>query len=452
MKTPTRSQFEHSEFPCGEKRPNFEQSGSSHKSVKFSEKSEFFPKYEQQRGQSFQYRKRKQSFRTDSHVQYAGFRRKRAKSMPSVESNIVLPTKFLLGGNINDPLNLNSLNDEEVNRILNQETPKSSPVEKPATEHGCSVAVPCNINDPLNLETSDEFTNKKKKRNKHKRKSDDPHSSSATQVPKESEKRKGLMQALKIEVDDIHVHRGPPPSASGELKPLEIHFSEKPKVDKIVSPVIPQISPRMRRRRRAMSMSDARPEFSSAVRSILRTSLSPPRGNALDIEMDKVPHPQKRAKRHNSHKNVLPKYQKNPKFIYGNYNRYYGYRNPNAEEDQRLFSLKKEWFEGKDILDIGCNVGHLTLAIGRDYSPSRIVGMDIDGTLISAARKNIRHYLSNQSKESEKFPASNSLNYGPIAAPPVCDPNVNKFPKNVAFVQVNIPIFTPCIFEDSVKL
>lgn len=29
---------------------------------------------------------------------------------------IVPPTKFLLGGNIRDPLNLNSLRDEEINR------------------------------------------------------------------------------------------------------------------------------------------------------------------------------------------------------------------------------------------------------------------------------------------------------------------------------------------------
>lgn len=31
---------------------------------------------------------------------------------------IIPPTKFLLGGNITDPLNLNSLQDEEINRYL----------------------------------------------------------------------------------------------------------------------------------------------------------------------------------------------------------------------------------------------------------------------------------------------------------------------------------------------
>ena len=44
------------------------------------------------------------------------------------------------------------------------------------------------------------------------------------------------------------------------------------------------------------------------------------------------------------------------KFEYGNYNRYYGYRNPGSQlfpgtlEDPRLFYFKPEWFFGKDVL------------------------------------------------------------------------------------------------------
>ncbi len=44
------------------------------------------------------------------------------------------------------------------------------------------------------------------------------------------------------------------------------------------------------------------------------------------------------------------------------------------------------------MLDIGCNVGYLTLAIAKDFQPSHILGVDIDESLVGVARKNIRHY------------------------------------------------------------
>lgn len=53
----------------------------------------------------------------------------------------------------------------------------------------------------------------------------------------------------------------------------------------------------------------------------------------------------------------------NPKgsqYRYGNYDKYYGYRNSGVfEEDPRLSLLRKEWFEGKDCLDIGSNTGQV---------------------------------------------------------------------------------------------
>ena len=35
------------------------------------------------------------------------------------------------------------------------------------------------------------------------------------------------------------------------------------------------------------------------------------------------------------------------------------------DEDPRLKVMKKEWFEGKDCLDIGCNSGIITITIGK---------------------------------------------------------------------------------------
>ena len=81
-------------------------------------------------------------------------------------------------------------------------------------------------------------------------------------------------------------------------------------------------------------------------------------------------------------------------FEYGNYNRYYGYRNADHGKDPRLKYLHPEWFAGKDVLDIGCNVGHVTLAIARNLNPKSILGVDIDENLIRAAKQNVKHYTS----------------------------------------------------------
>lgn len=88
---------------------------------------------------------------------------------------------------------------------------------------------------------------------------------------------------------------------------------------------------------------------------------------------------------------------KDGKFQFGNYNRYYGYRNEPMSPDVRLECFRKEWFADKDVLDIGCNVGHVTLTIARDFDPHQIVGIDIDKNLIKSAIKNIRHYVYNKS-------------------------------------------------------
>ena len=57
----------------------------------------------------------------------------------------------------------------------------------------------------------------------------------------------------------------------------------------------------------------------------------------------------------------------NPKgaqYRYGNYDKYYGYRNSGAfEKDVRLSLLKGEWFKGKDCLDIGSNTGQVSFCM-----------------------------------------------------------------------------------------
>ena len=72
-------------------------------------------------------------------------------------------------------------------------------------------------------------------------------------------------------------------------------------------------------------------------------------------------------------------------FRYGNYNRYYGYRNAGRQADPRLACLRPEWFTGLDVLDVGCNIGHVTITAARDYRPRRCVGLDIDSSLIKVS-------------------------------------------------------------------
>lgn len=68
------------------------------------------------------------------------------------KETIIPPTKFLLGGNISDPLNLNSLQNENSNASSNNNTPATTPRQSPiTTPPKVEVIIPPNIRDPLHL-------------------------------------------------------------------------------------------------------------------------------------------------------------------------------------------------------------------------------------------------------------------------------------------------------------
>ncbi|KAL0283359.1 UNVERIFIED_CONTAM: putative RNA methyltransferase [Sesamum angustifolium] len=80
--------------------------------------------------------------------------------------------------------------------------------------------------------------------------------------------------------------------------------------------------------------------------------------------------------------------------IFGNYRNYYGYRvGQDLDEDPRLKVMKREWFEGKDCLDIGCNSGLMTIAIAKKFGCRSILGVDIDGARIEDAYWTLRKVI-----------------------------------------------------------
>ncbi|MED6132570.1 hypothetical protein PIB30_020216 [Stylosanthes scabra] len=78
-------------------------------------------------------------------------------------------------------------------------------------------------------------------------------------------------------------------------------------------------------------------------------------------------------------------------FPYGNYRSYYGYRiGQDADEDPRLKVFRKEWFEDKECLDIGCNNGIITIQIAQKFGCRSILGIDIDSDRVEDAYWNLR--------------------------------------------------------------
>lgn len=391
-------------------------------------------------------RKRLQSFTSNGKFFPPYKRRKK-------EGAIIPPTKFLLGGNICDPLNLNSMQDEEINRAMNAVTPKSSPLPTPKhKKEVIEVIIPPNICDPLNLNNcndNDEYEKQlisptkkgsKRRNRKKKRASSGSGKDDASDLPEITVKENDTTDLTE--------------------EPVEQSVPEKPEEEPQAAPANspPRSQPK-----------ETKPESPQKDKNKLRLKgLEEPKDKRLrkvDIK-DKIvspvipqpgawkPRPQHRPSQDKKKKQLMPNFRaKDARYQYGNYNRYYGYRNPHHELDTRLtvFVQRKELFFGKDILDIGCNIGHITLSVARNFAARTVTGIDIDRTLINIARKNIKHYVNcvqspasnedngdHQDSDTNFFPMSMPINYGPVDVPGFTkSKNQKGFPYNVTFVQGN---------------
>ena len=399
-------------------------------------------------------RKRLQSFTSNGKFFPPYKRRKK-------DGGIIPPTKFLLGGNICDPLNLNSMQDEEINRAMNAVTPKSSPLPTPKhRKEAIEVIIPPNIHDPLNLincNDDDEYEkqlispvkkNSKKRNRKRKR------ASSATREEKESIGpielvKESVIGDPKVEESAaptaiVEPEKATSPSKSLLQEPQQSREDTQPK-DKIIKLKMKMFE----------EIKDKRLRKFDAKDKIVSPVIPQPGAWKSRLQRPK----QDKKKKHQKEPNFN---SKNARFQYGNYNRYYGYRNLHSDVDPRLtiLSQRKELFYGKDILDIGCNIGHITLSVARDFGAHSVTGIDIDKKLVNIARKNVKHYVNCvQSPASEDgthkeydanyFPMSMLINYGPVDIPGFTKHNNHKgFPYNVTFVQViNMIIFIIDLFK-----
>jgi len=318
-------------------------------------------------------------------------------------SKNVLPSKFLLGGNINDPLNLNSLNDERIARVVNAVTPESSPLPTPKhrkEEYKIEVLIPPNISDPLNLNAEDDSDYEaklisplvKKKKVRHRKRPKKP--------------------LLSVDIANLP---GPKPEVEegneGDISETDEEGSTVSKAKKFVKfsdqdddsldapDVSKEVVEKNLEEKSETANTSSKPEDEpsgkcSDKQTDVVEEVKDDTGKSGDFKIEK----RKPRKTSSSFK------EKNEKFQYGNYNQYYGYRNPGKIEDIRLQYFKSAWFEEKDVLDIGCNIGHITISVAKNNKPSKIVGVDIDKKLIDIARKNVRYYMDTQPDEKTRYP------------------------------------------------
>ncbi|KZS97210.1 Bin3-domain-containing protein [Sistotremastrum niveocremeum HHB9708] len=103
--------------------------------------------------------------------------------------------------------------------------------------------------------------------------------------------------------------------------------------------------------------------------------------------------------------------------IHGNYHGYY-IKRPSTH-DPRLALLPPSFFANKHVLDIGCNEGWVTCEIAQTRRAAKVVGVDIDETLIRAAWKRRRSVWSAQRPHS-------STSESQIPSPPSSNLNSRK--------------------------
>ncbi|XP_068443299.1 7SK snRNA methylphosphate capping enzyme-like [Clinocottus analis] len=413
-------------------------------------------------------------------VGFKGLAKRRRRALSDSQSEPVLPSHFLLGGNIFDPLNLNSLLDEDVNRATNQETPKCSPLPFRGGDP-VEILVPRDITDPLDLKERgrgggvllNPVKARRRPRNRH---HGGGAGGGATGGGGAGTERAGLPGRLFPSTAALLV---PLLTSGGSVAasplPCELNTAITCRDDVAPPPILPrrhthpppghahkpghQGDGRRCRRRRSASARSA--DNTDAV----ATAAQPTRfqtplvggakaGRCGGLQSGSAHPPAKKKDKR--------------RYQHGNHSGYYGFSGLYGDggegrvgprEDPRLRLLRADWFRDKRVLDVGSGAGHLTLAVARRFDPAHILGVELDHRLVHAAKQNVRHFLSHdlvveeRSREKKKeeeeeeeeeeevvqllpFPLSFRVSRGPLSAPPLLTPSSSsRFPSNVTFIQ-----------------
>ncbi|XP_060886976.1 7SK snRNA methylphosphate capping enzyme-like isoform X1 [Labrus mixtus] len=346
-------------------------------------------------------------------VGFKGLAKRRRRANSDSQSEPVLPSNFLLGGNIFDPLNLNSLLDEDVNKATNQETPKCSPLPLRG-EDPVEILVPRDITDPLNLkgggrggkEGGGVLLSPLKMRRRHRNRH---HGGGGAGGEREVVPARLFPSAAGLTVPALTKVGSVPASPL----PCELNTAITCRDEQAPPPILPrrhthplpgqahkhgnQGDNRQRRRRRTTSTrsGDCSANTVTMAAPAKPTKFQTPLvggakvGRCGGLEADSSQPPQKKKDKH--------RYQNGNHSCYYGYNGFYGDKREGRvglEEDPRLRLLQADWFRDKTVLDVGCAAGHVTLAVARRFNPAHILGVELDKRLVNAAQQNVRHFLS----------------------------------------------------------
>lgn len=95
--------------------------------------------------------------------------------------------------------------------------------------------------------------------------------------------------------------------------------------------------------------------------------------------------------------------RKRDEFKYGNYQNYYykrlGTGGPQSDYRLELLDAHPEFFRNKSVLDIGCNCGLFTINLAKQLLPASVLGVDIDGSLIEKARRDLEKQVNDMNLE-----------------------------------------------------